>query len=63
MIGEGRCAKAPEDVAAHGDRHCVHRRVRNGDLICCWCGDLFVEDETPPGEHGQYRPRGERPRR
>lgn len=60
VIGEGRCAKAPEDVAAHGDRHCVHRRPRRGDLICCWCGDLFIDDDQPSGAHGQYRPRGER---
>lgn len=57
MRGEGTCRKAPEDNC-EGTSHCVHQRVRIGDLICCWCGDLFIDDDTEGrGRHGQYRPR------
>lgn len=56
MRGEGTCPKAP-DHAHEGQSHCVHARVRHGDLVCCWCGDLFVGDDEVPGPHGQYKPR------
>lgn len=61
MRGDGQCARAP-DNAAEGIAHCIHPRVRHGDFVCCWCGDLFVGDETPPGPHGQYKPRRRAPR-
>ena len=54
-----RCEKAPDD-AAEGSSCCVHLRVRKGDYICCWCGNLFVGDEPAQGPHGQYQPRRER---
>jgi hypothetical protein len=60
MRGEGTCPKALDDNA-EGTSHCIHRRVRKGDFVCCWCGDLFVgDDDEPGGRHGQYRPRSRR---
>lgn len=56
MRGEGTCAKAPED-AHESPGHCVHPRARHHDLVCCWCGDLFVADGDVSGPHGQYKPR------
>lgn len=53
MKGEGTCSKVPEH-AYHYPGHCVHPRPRKGDLICCFCGDLFEPEEPVPGPHGQY---------
>jgi hypothetical protein len=58
-----RCTKAPDDNL-EGTSCCIHLRVRKGDYICCWCGNLFMGDDNsfPEGRHGQYRPRRERRR-
>ena len=46
------CGARPDDG---GDtRHCFHR-LGGGDIVCCWCGDLFIEDDSVYGaEHGEY---------
>lgn len=58
MNGEGICKKAP-DYNLEGLSHCIHQRVRAGDFVCCWCGDLFVDDEEKADDawHGRYKPK------
>lgn len=51
-----KCAGAVEGV--HEDHH-LHVRD-DGDLVCCWCGDLFVSDDD--NEHGEYAPKSNVPR-
>lgn len=45
------CREVPEDVGSY-PRHCFHEHGE--DLICCWCGDLFLAES--PQEHGEYWP-------
>lgn len=61
MRGDGHCEKSPED-SEENPGHCIHPRRRARDLVCCWCGDLFLEDDVARGRHGQYRPSAERKR-
>jgi hypothetical protein len=49
---------------AYGDgntKHCFHHAanvVYPHELICCWCGDLFNDDEEPERPvHGPYAPK------
>jgi hypothetical protein len=51
MHNEEFCGEVPEDTGSH-PRHCLHQR--KDDQICCWCGDLFLDDG--PSEHGEYAP-------
>lgn len=48
------CRDVPEDADA-APRHCCHL-TGNGDAVCCWCGDLFV-DEQHGRVHGEYAPK------
>jgi hypothetical protein len=45
------------DDAEEGSSCCIHLRVRAGDYVCCWCGNLFEGDDPPTGRHGRYLPR------
>jgi hypothetical protein len=52
------CRIVPEEAGA-APRHCFHP-YRKGDAICCWCGDLFL-DEQSTWQHGDYLPGGKAP--
>lgn len=44
-----------------GQKHCFHpitEGEHKGDLVCCWCGDIYLGDRVrDPGEHGPYVPK------
>lgn len=49
---ENRCQVRPEDI---GTDHCMHRD--EGDLVCCWCGDKFVDIlDHIAASHGPFDP-------
>lgn len=53
MTWPNRCGARPDDG---GDTtHCFHPTPPD-QLVCCWCGDLFLADEPQDG-HGEYAPK------
>jgi hypothetical protein len=49
---QGTCPDRPDDG---GDTfHCFHG-LGEGLCVCCWCGDVFHDqDDIEPSEHGPY---------
>ena len=49
---EGECCWDRVDTSTG---HCIHDH--GADLICCWCGWLFVPTHANGTRHGKHRPR------
>lgn len=52
------CRDVPEEADA-APRHC-HHATGDGNLVCCWCGDLFIDEHVSARQHGEYLPKEKR---
>ena len=36
--------------------HCLHHDCKNGGLVCCWCGEVFIDEPDEHDDHGEFAP-------